>query len=91
MSVPTTFDERSGNSTSSESPKKTPEPTDVRPTMKPPPSPISTAAMRSRRVRMNGPSGASRKCMRFFATSPAAPITSATPSTRAWADCAPSP
>src|SRR5438046_3071918 len=47
MSVPTTLCARSGKTTSKVSPKKTPLPTDVRPTTKPPKIPMRIAATRS--------------------------------------------
>ena len=50
MSVPTTLCARSGKTTSSVSPKKTPLPTEVKPTMNPPKAPMRTAATRSRFV-----------------------------------------
>ncbi len=62
MSVPTTLWARSGKTTSSVRPKKTPLPTDVRPTMKPPRSPIRIAATRSRFVscQSGSPAGPAR-------------------------------
>ena len=51
MSVPTTLCARSGKMTSSVSPKKTPLPTEVSPTMKPPKAPMRIAARQSRRLR----------------------------------------
>ena len=52
------------------SPKKTPLPTDVRPTMNPPKTPISSAATRSRFVRSQSPSPAGAVCTSDFATRP---------------------
>ena len=90
-SVPTTLCARSGNSTSSVSPKKTPLPTDVSPTMKPPKAPMRTAATRSRFVRCQSSSPGVPVWTRLFATSPIAPKSSAPPSTCAITPSTPSP
>ena len=57
---------------SSVRPKKTPLPTEVNPTMKPPQAPISTAATRSRLDSLQPSSPAAGVRTRLFATSPTA-------------------
>ena len=54
MSVPTIFAAVSGNAISITRPKIVPLPTEVRPTTKPPTTPVATAIARSRFERMNG-------------------------------------
>jgi len=70
-----------GKSTSRVSPKKTPLPTEVSPTTKPPQKPITNAARRSRPLSANASAAAAFEPMKFFATSPTQPNSSAPPST----------
>ena len=88
---PTTLCARSGKMTSSVSPKNTPLPTDVRPTMKPPNAPMRIAATQSRRLKRTGMSPVVAGRIRLFATSPAAPKSSAAPSTWPITDSTSSP
>ena len=78
MSVPTIRAAESGKSKSMARPKKVPEPTDVRPTMKPKTAPIRIANKRSRRARSKR---ASTLCPRrnVFARNPKPPTISVTP------------
>jgi hypothetical protein len=80
MSVPTIFGSVSGNIRTITSPKNVPLPTEVRPTTKPQTAPSVNAMIRSRRCSRKGASlGCTPRWMKVFATSPIAPMISATP------------
>ena len=91
MSVPTTFDAVSGNTSSITSPKKVPLPTDVSPTMKPPATPRKNAIRRSDVASTNGASLFARPVRNVFTAKPMPPAISATPRTIAAASSKPSP